>query len=136
MNAPRRLRLAEDVLADLADDDYRGNPPASLVQARSYFSEVERLEADETAREELLDLGPMIHPARKIRFRKLEDFDDLTVAELEQAETRLRALSYSCAQAAGLLLRARQHRTDELCPHGRADRLNCDACAVVGEVET
>jgi len=95
-----------------------------------------------SGRDALLALGPMLHPARKIRYRPLSDFDDLTVAELDQAAARLRALSYSCGQAAALLLRARQARDEGEgegegeCPHGRADRLNCDACAVVGEVET
>lgn len=56
-----------------------------------------------TGREHLDALGPILEPARNLRYLKPEDFDDCTVAELETAARALHAISYSALTGARLL---------------------------------
>lgn len=53
-----------------------------------------------TGRELLLALGPVLAPAREIRYRDSADFEDVSTGELEVAARNLRAISYSCKAGA------------------------------------
>lgn len=58
-----------------------------------------------TGRELLEALGPMLAPAREIRYRLAGDFDDVSTLELERAVRALHALAYSCETGARYLAR-------------------------------
>jgi hypothetical protein len=50
-------------------------------------------------------LGPLLEPARALRYENPSTFADVTDDDLERAARSLKALSYSCAQGARLLER-------------------------------
>jgi hypothetical protein len=72
---------------------------------------VTELEED-TGRAYLLRLGPALQEARKLRYHRPEFFDDVTLEELEEATSRLRALIYSIDQGARLLERVAHLRKE------------------------
>lgn len=53
-----------------------------------------------TGRELLEALGPILKPARDLRYVPDDDFDDVDDAELEVVERHLHAIAYSCQQGA------------------------------------
>lgn len=55
-------------------------------------------------------LGPLLEPARSLRYENPSTFVDVTDDELERAERALKAISYSCQQGARLLARVREAR--------------------------
>jgi hypothetical protein len=50
-------------------------------------------------------LGPILEPARTLRYQPDGDFDDVTTHELELAARALRAISWSCITGAHKLER-------------------------------
>lgn len=56
-------------------------------------------------------LGPLLGPARSVRYENPDSFTDVTDDELERAARSLRAISYSCAEGARLLDRVRNARS-------------------------
>ena len=53
-----------------------------------------------TGRELLEALGPILGPARQIRYEPDEIFDDVDVDDLERAARSLKAIAYSCTTGA------------------------------------
>lgn len=58
-----------------------------------------------TGREYLEALGPILKPAREIRYVPDETFDDVVEDDLEIVERHLRAIAYSCQQGAAKMRR-------------------------------
>lgn len=58
-----------------------------------------------TGRDHLEALGPILEPARKLRYLPDAVFGDLADEELEMAARALRAISYSCIAGADKLER-------------------------------
>lgn len=60
---------------------------------------------------DLLDaLGPMLDPARAVRYQSPTSFDGVSVDELDAAARSLKAIAYSCQEGARLLERVRDRR--------------------------
>lgn len=84
---------------------------------------------------ELLEyLGPVLAPVREIRNRPADDFEDVSVDELEIAARALRALGYSCTAGARRLEAIRSARC-VLCSKreaaGGSDA--CEECIAEGD---
>lgn len=73
-----------------------------------------------TGRELLEALGPILEPAREIRYRDDADFDDVTTDEIRRAVASLHAIAYSCTTGARKLESIRARRGDNEVPSAAA----------------